>query len=255
LKEESLTCHIKICDHINAAKVNFTHLNYNEITYQNSPCTLNLPCLHLEENNSLDSTNELNYTTYKNPITGCEMLESLAYIIEKDTISENNSSLFWNILLDESNTITNEKKLAIVSKHFANNILVIHYIGMILLNETTAEAILTDLELFCIAKGLNLTHLIHFGSDGASNMTNDVKEAFNRESTNIALYLYDAMDQDFFIVTYFLADLFYILRKVINIFQSNYVSLGEIKAQLSMAIESITTEFIGSLGHLPQLGM
>ncbi|CAG8477429.1 510_t:CDS:2 [Racocetra fulgida] len=122
----SLTQHIKIREHINAAKdkdigqqnlfstlnifpdlcnlINFTHLNYNEITYRNPSCTINPPYLHLEENNEFDSTNEDNYATYQNPVTG-------------------------------------------------------------------PEAILKDLELFCIAKGLDLTRLIHFGSDGASNMT------------------------------------------------------------------------------------
>ncbi|CAG8492225.1 13384_t:CDS:2, partial [Cetraspora pellucida] len=343
LKEESLTRHIKICDHINAAKG-------KDIRQQNLFSSFTIQYGEIKAK-ALE-----NYATYQNPVAGREMLESLAYIVEKDTISEINSSLFWSILLDESNTITNEKTLAIVSKHFANNIPVICYIGMISLNETTAEAILADLELFCTAKGLDLTRLIHFGSDGASNMIelhnglgarlkcknpfisanhcisyhlhlaaedaskglqyfsdytavvkgiysywsasykqknslrivqdenihheflsvlnivdtrwlswanvinnlyqilDDIKEAFNRDSTTTALYFYDAMDQDFFLVTYFLADLFYILHKVINIFQSNYVSLGEIKAQLSMAIESITTEFIGSPGNLPQLG-
>ncbi|CAG8741843.1 21391_t:CDS:2, partial [Gigaspora margarita] len=131
-----------------ALAINFIHLNYNEITYHSPPCTLDLPYLYLEENNNFDSTNEENYATYQNPIAGCEILESLAYVIEKDTIAEINNSPFWSILLDESNTITNEKTLAIVSKHIANNI-----------------------PLFCTAKELNLTRLIHFGSDGASNMT------------------------------------------------------------------------------------
>lgn len=221
LKEEYLTRHIKIREHMNAAKgkdtrqqtlfssftiqygetkaqalasmrnvyflskhhlalnifpalcnlVNFTHSNYSEIIYKNLPCTIDPPSLHLEENNNFGTTNEENYATYQNPVAGREMLESLAYIIEKDTIAEINNSPLWSILLDESNTVTNEKTLAVVSKHIANNIPVIRYIGMITLNETTAEAILADLELFCIAKGLNLTRLIHFGSDGASNMT------------------------------------------------------------------------------------
>ncbi|CAG8513165.1 4745_t:CDS:2 [Cetraspora pellucida] len=91
------------------------------------------------------------------------------YVIHLDKSSEQEKT--QDILLDESNTITNEKTLAIVSKHFANNVPVIRYIGMISLNKTTVEAILADLELFCTAKGLDLTRLIHFDSDGASNIT------------------------------------------------------------------------------------
>ncbi|CAG8734517.1 20478_t:CDS:2, partial [Gigaspora rosea] len=108
-----------------ALAINFIHLNYNEIIYHNPPCTLDPPHLYLEENNNFDSTNDKNYATYQNPVAGREILELLAYVIEKDTIAEIINSPFWSILLDESNTITNEKTLAIVSKHIANNIPVI----------------------------------------------------------------------------------------------------------------------------------
>ncbi|CAG8495492.1 13027_t:CDS:2 [Cetraspora pellucida] len=83
--------------------VNFIHLNYNEITYHNPPCTLDLPHFHLEENNDFNSSNEENYATYQNSVAG-------------------------------------------------------------------SKAILVDLKQFCIAKGIDLIHLIHFGSNGASNM-------------------------------------------------------------------------------------
>ncbi|CAG8478347.1 12274_t:CDS:2, partial [Gigaspora rosea] len=67
----------------------------------------------------------------KNPVAGREILESLAYVIEKDTIKEINNS--------------NKKN--------------------------PCNAILINLELFCTVKGLDLTCLIHFDSDSASNMT------------------------------------------------------------------------------------
>ncbi|CAG8821757.1 15164_t:CDS:2 [Gigaspora margarita] len=74
--------------------VHFIHLNYNEITYHNPPCTLDPQHLYLEENNNFDSTNKENYTTYQNPVAGHEILESLAYVIEKDTIAKINNSSF-----------------------------------------------------------------------------------------------------------------------------------------------------------------
>ncbi len=55
------------------------------------------------------------------------------------------------------------------------------------------------------------------------------------------------MDTEFLIVTKFFADMFFILKKIILVFQSNYISLSETRSQLVMAYESITTNFIRSV--------
>ena len=62
------------------------------------------------------------------------------------------------------------------------------------------------------------------------------------------------MDTEFLIVTKFFADMFFILKKIILVFQSNYISLSETRSQLVMAYESITTNFIGSVEILPKYG-
>ena len=62
------------------------------------------------------------------------------------------------------------------------------------------------------------------------------------------------MDIEFLIVTKFFANMFFILKKIILVFQSNYISLSETKSQLVMAYESITTNFIGSVEILPKYG-
>ncbi len=48
--------------------------------------------------------------------------------------------------------------------------------------------------------------------------------------------------------------MFFILKKIILVFQSNYISLSETRSQLVMAYESITTNFIGSVEILPKYG-
>ncbi len=62
------------------------------------------------------------------------------------------------------------------------------------------------------------------------------------------------MDIEFLIVTKFFADMFFILKKIILVFQSNYISLSETRSQLVMAYESITANFIRSVDILPKYG-
>ena len=69
----------------------------------------------------------------------------------------------------------------------------------------------------------------------------------NLPNSVTANFLYNAMDTEFLIVTKFFADMFFILKKIILVFQSNYISLSETRSQLVMAYESITTNFIGSV--------
>ena len=60
------------------------------------------------------------------------------------------------------------------------------------------------------------------------------------------------MDTEFLIVTKFFTDMFFILKKIILVFQSNYISLSETRSQLVMAYESITANFIRSVDILPK---
>ena len=55
------------------------------------------------------------------------------------------------------------------------------------------------------------------------------------------------MDIKFLIVTKFFADMFFILKKIILIFQFNYISLSEIRLQLIITYKSITANFIRSV--------
>ncbi|EXX63483.1 uncharacterized protein OCT59_017532 [Rhizophagus irregularis] len=73
-------------------------------------------------------------------------------------------------MIDETNSITDEKHLAVVSRHISHNVPVTRYLGMINLDELTAEAIAFDLKSFIIAKGLKVENLLHFGSDGAATL-------------------------------------------------------------------------------------
>ncbi|CAG8743716.1 6877_t:CDS:2 [Cetraspora pellucida] len=72
-----------------------------------------------------------------------------------------------------------------------------------------------------------------------------------KEAKNLILLL----DENFVIVTMFLADLTTILKRLINVFQSDYVALSHLKPHLKTAISSISESFIGSTDIQPTYGI
>ncbi|CAG8763419.1 7798_t:CDS:1, partial [Cetraspora pellucida] len=66
--------------------------------------------------------------------------------------------------------------------------------------------------------------------------------------------LYNCIDQDFLIATYFLADILSQLRHLSLIFQADYVSVSEVIIQVDAIIESITIDFIGEADVQPTFG-
>ena len=74
------------------------------------------------------------------------------------------------------------------------------------------------------------------------------------EGDKLAEVLYEQIDQNFISATKYLADLTNILKKLINIFQLEHLSLPHFKLQLDATLEAIQTEFIGSEETQPNYG-
>jgi len=111
-----------------------------------------------------------NYGTYTNNKSGKTLEQSIANIIKQELRREIRNSPFWSIMIDETTSISDEKHLAIVSKHMSHNVPVLRFIGLIELENCTANSILEQMLKFIQVNELNLDNLIHFGSDGASTM-------------------------------------------------------------------------------------
>ena len=75
-----------------------------------------------------------------------------------------------------------------------------------------------------------------------------------QEGDKHAEVLYEQMDQTFISATKYLADLTNILKKLINIFQLEHLSLSHFKSQLDTTLKAIQTEFIGSEETQPNYG-
>lgn len=110
------------------------------------------------------------YGSYKNSVSGCDFLDSIASVIRNSLFEELNSSHYWSIMIDEANSI-DDKHLAIVGKYIANNMPIMRYLGLVDLKSTDSENIYNKIQLFCISNEIPYQNVIHFGSDGASNMT------------------------------------------------------------------------------------
>src|ERR1700722_4537573 len=61
------------------------------------------------------------YGTYQNYNSGKEMEKAISFIIKEELFQEINNSPFWSIMIDEITSISDEKHLAIVSKHMSHN--------------------------------------------------------------------------------------------------------------------------------------
>ena len=70
----------------------------------------------------------------------------------------------------------------------------------------------------------------------------------------MAKNLLDELNCEFIISTKYLADLMYILTRLINIFQKEYVSFSDIKIHLDTTYDAITAQFIGIDGSTPSYG-
>ncbi|CAG8834435.1 26350_t:CDS:2, partial [Gigaspora margarita] len=97
------------------------------------------------------------YGSYQNNVSAREFIESIGG---------------WSLMIDESNTISNEKTLAIVSKHSivpANPIY--QFLGLILLPNNTANTIVAEINWFFQTKNILYDDLMHICTDGASTIT------------------------------------------------------------------------------------
>ncbi|CAB5389461.1 unnamed protein product [Rhizophagus irregularis] len=157
-----------------------------------APKVVALPRQLVDNTNSTRSS----YGTYQNHNLGKEMEKSITSIIKQELYQEINDSPFWSIMIDETTSISDEKHLAMVFKHFSHNVPVLSYIGLIELEDCTTDNILTQILEFIQNNGLNLDNLIHFGSDGASTMVvgkdaaNEVQYFKKYEATCKELYSY-----------------------------------------------------------------
>ena len=75
------------------------------------------------------------------------------------------------------------------------------------------------------------------------------------EGEKAAKMLISLLDENFEITTMFLADLTNTLKRLIKIFQSDYVALSHLKPHLKAAIDSISEDFIGNNNVEPTYGI
>jgi hypothetical protein len=101
----------------------------------------------------------------------------------------------------------------------------------------------------------NVIHNLHqiiFSVIDALN--DDLANAENPKDRDRASQLVNNLDPNFIISTMFMADLMYILTKMIKIFQRDYIDLSELKHSLETTISAIKAQFIGTEEIPPTYG-
>ncbi|CAB5383548.1 unnamed protein product [Rhizophagus irregularis] len=179
-----------------------------------TPCLLQLPPFSSSKP-SINNTPQ--YGSYQNSKYARKFEEAIFYVIEKALIDEIKASGKWSILIDESTTITDEKHLVLVSRHIANNVPVLRYLVIDALND-------------------------------------DMNNAENPKERDRTSQLISSLDPNFIISTMFLADLMYILTKMIKMFQRDHIDLSELKHSLETTISAIKAQFIGTEEVSPTYG-
>jgi hypothetical protein len=155
----SLNIYPDLCNLVSLQIKNNNNSSISDNIFTLKPASLEKPSPHKSK-----------YGSHTNPKAGFEFLDNISYVIRKTLFEELSSSIYWSIMIDETNSIDNDKYLAIVSKYFINNIPYMRYLGLINLNSTDSENIYNQIISFCISNEISYQNLIHFGSDGASNM-------------------------------------------------------------------------------------
>ncbi|CAG8754964.1 16829_t:CDS:2, partial [Cetraspora pellucida] len=125
------------------------------------------------------------YSSYTNNHTRKDFIEVIGKVIEEKICHEIHKSSVWSLMINESNTVTKEKTLAIVSKHIVSNIPVNQFVGLIELKNCSTNGIIEELNKFFKVKNLPILTLGHFGSDGASVMLgclNDIATQLKSQS-------------------------------------------------------------------------
>ncbi|CAG8780318.1 19997_t:CDS:2, partial [Racocetra fulgida] len=139
--------------------------NSQELCIPSNINILKLPSA-LQNTNSTRS----NYGSYNNNHAGRDFIDAIGKVIEEEVCYKIRKSSVWSLMIDESNTITKEKTLAIVSKHVIFNMPVYRFIRLIELKDCSANGIMKELNEFFKIKNLSVLTLGQFGSDETSVM-------------------------------------------------------------------------------------
>ena len=108
---------------------------------------------------------------YNSEQTVAELLHCLSQAIEEKILFDLQSSEFFSLMTDESTDISVLKQLVLVGKYLTHDGVRTSFLTITDIPNGTAETIEGVMLNFMREKGLQITRLCAFGSDGAAVMT------------------------------------------------------------------------------------
>lgn len=109
-----------------------------------------------------------------------ELVEILAWQIEDAQLEVVARSLFYGLMIDEGTDISVTKQLVLYGRYVSKNGEPCSILRIQDLQDGTAERIIEAIKAYIALKGLSLSKLMGFGSDGASVMTGRVSGVATR---------------------------------------------------------------------------
>ncbi|CAG8512974.1 15923_t:CDS:2 [Dentiscutata heterogama] len=181
--------------------------------------------LNVFDNNQLtdDDNERAPYGSYQNNVSACKFIESIGRVIEQKIFQKLRDAGGWSLMIDKSNTISNEKTLAIVSKHSiapANPIY--RFLGLILLSDNTANTIVAEMN--------HKTSSIHIGVATQLKKKNSFILEHHCISHKLALAAKDAAKQ---------VEEFKLYEKIVHSIYSYFLRSPERMMHLRMIEENI----------------
>jgi hypothetical protein len=123
------------------------------------------------------------FATYLSSTTVTELINILGEFIEIKLLRDLRSCDFYTLMADESTDDANREQLSVYAKYVDKNFvfgdpdskfITDHYLGIIHVDRTDAESLMTALEQFLVAKEIDITRCRFVAFDGCNTMSGEV---------------------------------------------------------------------------------
>ena len=113
--------------------------------------------------------------TYTSSTSVSDIVTSIDQVFEDDLLKQIREAKYIGILADESTDEANRAQFAVLIRLFINSKIEDHFVGIIHVKRTTAEALMDSIQLFLDTKGIDIAKIMFTGFDGCNTMSGENK--------------------------------------------------------------------------------
>ena len=109
--------------------------------------------------------------TYTSPSSVSDIIESLAFAFEDEVLQSLRKATYFTLLADESSDDAHRAQFAIITRFWRDGSIQDCFLGIVRLARTDAESLMTAIETFLVAKGIDIKKAAFVGFDGCNTMS------------------------------------------------------------------------------------